>query len=148
MIIYEFIAKYYKTSVSIWVICSKSHVIYTKSQYFQKCKELDLLPLKTRLDFFAILLFHKIINNAVPIKLPNYINLGAPTILRNSHRDPLMFESSIKPRITKKPTTKLTNYNKRVMNNTNLKLKNKVVSKKTKIGRLKCKKQNKVSKSF
>ena len=39
----------------------------------------------------------------VPIKLPRYITLASPVYsLRVSHKDPLTFESKIKPRITKK----------------------------------------------
>ena len=63
---------------------------------------MDLLPLKYRLDFFAITLFHKIIHNRVAIKLPTYITLGQPTNLRFSHKDPLSFVCLIKPRIIRK----------------------------------------------
>ena len=61
-----------------------------------------MLPLKTRLDFFAILTFHKIIHKAIAIELPNYISLVSQSRLRLSHKDPLTFESLIKPRVTKK----------------------------------------------
>ena len=63
---------------------------------------MNLLPLRLRLDFFAILLFHKILHKTVPIELPAYITLALETNLRSSHKDPLTFESLIKPRITKK----------------------------------------------
>jgi hypothetical protein len=68
--------------------------------YFKKCRELDLLPLRHRLDFFAILLFHKIIHKTIAIELPTYIRLVPKTNLRSSHKDTLSYESLIKPRIT------------------------------------------------
>ena len=74
---------------------------YTAKNYFKKCRELNLLPLKVRLDFFAILLFHQIIHKTVAIKLPVYITLAPETTLGYSHNDPLTFKSLIKPRIIK-----------------------------------------------
>ena len=129
-------------------IWSEQHVTYTKTEYFNKCNKLDLLPLKTRLDYFAIMLYHKIINNTVPIKLPNYINLVAPTILRYSHIDPLMFVSSIKPRITKKPTANSTNKSKQKMKGTKINMKKVVVCNKRKGVSKDINKYKKVSKSF
>ena len=34
-----------------WILAEQNNN-YSKEQYFKKCKELDLLPLKTRIDFF------------------------------------------------------------------------------------------------
>ena len=88
-----------------WIL-SEVNATYTSSEYFKKCKDVDLLPLRSRLDLFDILLFHKIIHNAISIKLPNYITLAPQTTLRYSHIDPLTFLSLVKPRITKKVMTK------------------------------------------
>ena len=63
-----------------WIL-SELNATYTSSEYFKKCKDVDLLPLRSRLDFFDILLFHKIIHNAISIKLPNYITLAPQTTL-------------------------------------------------------------------
>ena len=49
-----------------WIL-SEQYTLYSNNQYFKKCKQLDLLPLRTRLDFFALLLFHKIIHKTVAI---------------------------------------------------------------------------------
>ena len=38
-----------------WIL-SEEGSTYTDLAYFKKCRELELLPLKFRLDFFAILL--------------------------------------------------------------------------------------------
>ena len=77
-----------------WIL-SERDTYYSYIAYFRKCKDLDLLPLKVRLDFFAILLFHKIIHRTTVIKLPSYIVLVPPTNLRSSHNDPLTFTSQI-----------------------------------------------------
>ena len=83
-----------------WIL-SEQHAAYSTIKYFTKCKELKLLPLKVRMDFLAILTFHKIIHKTIPIKLPYYITLAPQTNLRYSHTDPLTFKSLIKPRIAK-----------------------------------------------
>ena len=88
-----------------WIL-SEQNTTYSKIQYFDKCEELDLLPIKARLDVFSIRLFHRIIHRTVYIKLPKYIIRVPLTTLRSSHRDPLMFESLIKPRFIKRPTIK------------------------------------------
>ena len=90
-----------QTKAVKWIL-SEQHKTYTDIEYFNKCNKLDLLPLKYRLDFFALLLFHKIIHKKVKIKLPTYIRLVSPSNLRTSHTDPLTFRSSIKPRIMKR----------------------------------------------
>ena len=87
---------------AVKLILGEQDKIYTTIDYFNKCKQLDMLPLKHRLDFVAIALFHKIIHQQIFIKLPTYIQLVPPSNLRISHRDPLTFESRIKPRIFRK----------------------------------------------
>ena len=87
-----------------WIL-SEQKSFYTDMEYFTKCRRLDLLPLRIRLDFFAILLFHRIIHGTVPIKLPSYITLVPLSNLRSSHNDPLTFRSLIQPRIVRKGNT-------------------------------------------
>ena len=82
--------------------CLSSTLPIQQKNYFKKCRELNLLPLKVRLDLFAILLFHQIIHKTVVIKLPVYITLAPKTTLRYSHTDPLTFKSLIEPIIIKK----------------------------------------------
>ena len=84
-----------------WIV-SEQCTTYSCNDYFKRCKELDMLPLKHRLDYFAILLFHKIIYKQVAIEFPSYITLISQTTLRTSHKDQLSYESSVKPRIIKK----------------------------------------------
>ena len=90
-----------QTKAIKWIL-SEQHKTYTDIEYFNKCNKLDLLPLKYRLDFFALLLFHQIIHKKVKIELPSYIRLVSRSNLRSSHTDPLTFKSTIKPRIMKR----------------------------------------------
>ena len=99
---------------------------------------MNLLPLRLRLDLFAILLFHKILHKTVPIELPAYIALAPETNLRSSHRDPLTFLSLIKPRITRKVT-----HNKKILKTTRSR---KVKSVKTKVKKFKRKKKKSLKK--
>ena len=73
-----------------------------------------MLPLKFRLDFFAILLFHRVIYETVAIKLPEYIKLARPSALRSSHRDPLTYTSTVRPRVITKTKKKSTKYKKAI----------------------------------
>ena len=98
-----------------WIL-SEQNANYVDLEYFKKCKSLDMLPLKFRFEYFALLLFHRIIHKTITIKLPAYITLVTKTNLRRSHKDPLSFESSIKPRITKKNNQKTGNFNKKCVN--------------------------------
>ena len=117
-----------------WIL-SELNATYTTKEYFKKCKDVDLLPLRARLDFFDILLFHKIIHKTIPIKLPDYITLAPQTTLRSSHIDPLTFVSLIKPRITKKEMTKPKVSKKTTNENRKINMKTKIKSISTKISK-------------
>ena len=72
--------------------------------YYAKCKELDLLPIKFKLQ---LKLLHKIINNTSIISLPHYIHFHTGNIrLRSSHLDELSLISNIQPKLSR-------NYSKR-----------------------------------
>ena len=74
--------------------------------YFMKCKQLDILPLKSRLILKDLKLFHSMIIGTFPSPLPNYLHLHQRNNrLRSSHLDDLSIVSDIKPRVT-------VNYNK------------------------------------
>ena len=117
-----------------WIL-SELNATYTSTVYFKKCKDLDLLPLRARLDFFDILLFHRIIHNSIPIKLPDYITLAPQTTLRHSHIDPLSFVSKIKPRIIKKVMPKTKNSRNTIVKNKNKNVKTQIKNISTKISK-------------
>ena len=97
-----------------WIL-SEVNKTYTSMEYFMKCKDIDLMPLKSRLEIFDILLFHKIIHRKVAIELPHYITFAPETNLRSSHRDPLTFISLLKPRFTNRVVTKYKKTNKKTI---------------------------------
>ncbi|KAL5257075.1 hypothetical protein ACHWQZ_G012112 [Mnemiopsis leidyi] len=79
---------------------------YTPYTYFMKCKQLDILPLKSRLILKDLKLFHSMIIGTFPSPLPNYLHLHQRNNrLRSSHLDDLSIVSDIKPCVT-------VNYNK------------------------------------
>ena len=67
-----------------WIL-SEQNAAYTSIEYLKKCKILDLLPLRYRLDCYDILLFHKIIHKTIAIKSPNYIIPAPQSNLRCIH---------------------------------------------------------------
>ena len=46
----------------------------TLNIYYHKCKELNILPMIMRFDLCDIVLFHKIVHELIPVKLPEYIS--------------------------------------------------------------------------
>ena len=125
-----------------WIL-SEQNATYTSIEYLKKCKTLDLLPIRSRLDFYDILLFHKIIHKTIPVELPNYIILAPQSNLRSSHNDPLTFVSIIKPRINKKAQTKVNKLKKNTITcktTTKTKCQVKGISKKLKARNKKAKK--------
>ena len=85
---------------------------YTPYMYFVKCKQLDLLPLKSRLVLKDLKLFHSMIIGTFPSPLPNYLHFHkSNNRLRYSHLDDFSIVSDIKPRIT-------VNYNKSACSDT------------------------------
>ena len=83
-----------------WIL-DEQFYSYNENTYYFKCKQLDLLPLKSRFVFKDLKLFHSIINCTSPIPLPNYMHFHDGTSrLRSSHLDHLSITSEISPRIT------------------------------------------------
>ena len=70
--------------------------------YYIKCKELDLLPIKFRMQLKDIKLLHNILNNNSVISLPPYIKFySGGNRLRSSHLDNLSLISDINPKISR-----------------------------------------------
>ena len=79
---------------------------YTPYMYFLKCKQLNILPLRSRLTLKDLKIFHSMIIGTFPSPLPNYLHFHkSNNRLRSSHLDDFSIVSDIKPRVT-------VNYNK------------------------------------
>ena len=79
---------------------------YTPYMYVLKCKQLDILPLRSRLTLKDLKIFHSMIIGTFPSPLPNYLHFHkSNNRLRSSHLDNFSIVSDIKPRVT-------VNYNK------------------------------------
>ena len=83
-----------------WIL-NEEYCSYHGDTYFFKCKQLDLLPMKSRFVLRDLTSFHGIINSTSPIPLPHYLHLHTGNSrLRSSHLDHLSITSDINPRIT------------------------------------------------
>ena len=81
-----------------WILSEEFLRYNTYETYIQKCREVKLLPLSSLFAFNDIILFHKIIYELIPIKLPNYLSFyNGSTRLRSSHLDSLSIVSSLQP---------------------------------------------------
>ena len=81
-----------------WIL-SEEYLSYSYSQYIQKCRQLNIIPMSDRFDFLDLIFFYKIIKGLIPVELPPYITqyVGVSR-LRSSHMDHLCYVSSITPR--------------------------------------------------
>lgn len=72
-----------------------SHVVY-----MQKCRQVNLLPISFRFDLNDLILFYKVVNNLIPLKLPDYLSFyTGNTRLRSCHLDNMSIVSNIGPKI-------------------------------------------------
>jgi hypothetical protein len=65
-----------------------------------------VLPLSKRFDLNDLVLFYRVINELIPLKLPNYLTFfDGQSRLRSCHLDSLSLVSSTKPRTNSFLTT-------------------------------------------
>ena len=81
-----------------WVLCEEEMSYNNKDVYIRECKQVNVLPMSKRFDLNDITLFHKIVYNLIPVKLPDYISLfDGLTRLRSCHLDRLFYVSCVLP---------------------------------------------------
>ena len=82
-----------------WILFEEGLSYSCEDVYIRKCKQVNILPLTKRFILNDLVLFHKIINNLIPVKIPGYISLfNGISPLRVCHLDKLSFVSGILPR--------------------------------------------------
>ena len=82
-----------------WVLFEEEISYNSKDVYLRKCKQINVLPMRKRFVLNDITLFHKIFNNLIPVKMPDYLTLfRGMTRLRSCHLDRLSYVSSVLPR--------------------------------------------------
>ncbi len=81
-----------------WIF-SEENRSYSPEQYIMKCKEVNILPLSSKFDLNDLAFFHKVINNFIPVSLPEYLSFyqGSST-LRQCHFDDRLIISLIPPK--------------------------------------------------
>ena len=81
-----------------WIF-SEDYIRYnTYSNYILKCRQVNLLPLTAFFDINDLVLFHKVVYNLIPLKLPNYLsffNGNSRYALRSCHLDNLSIVSNL-----------------------------------------------------
>ena len=67
--------------------------------YNKKCKEVDILPLSSKFDLNNLIFFHKLVNDLIPVCLPEYLSFyQGSSRLRQCHLDSRSVVSSVIPR--------------------------------------------------
>ena len=81
-----------------WILSEEGESYSSWSKYISKCKQADLLPLSERFKLNDLLFLHKVINDLIPVELPNYLSFfQGQSRLRSSHLDSLSLINSITP---------------------------------------------------
>ena len=82
-----------------WILFEEGIRYNTLSTYIQKCRQVDLLPISSRFELTELIIFHKILYELYPVKLPSYLSFyNGNSRLRSSHFDRLTVISSIHPK--------------------------------------------------
>ena len=68
-----------------WIL-KEQQMSYSDSDLLEKQYKLDLLPMKEKFVFSDLVLFYKIINDEVPISLPNYVSRMKPQHIKHVTR--------------------------------------------------------------
>ena len=92
-----------------WIF-NEQYSVYSNNQYFDRLRELDILPMYLKFRHNDLVLFHKIVYNLVPIDLPEYLILSTDNNSDRQHyyqrqtrnfndSDRLKIKSKVTPRI-------------------------------------------------
>ena len=82
-----------------WILFEENIRYNTQTTYIQKCRQVDLLPISSRFDLTELVVFHKIVYELSPVKLPSYLTFyNGISRLRSSHFDRLTIISNVHPR--------------------------------------------------
>ena len=91
-----------------WILCEEELSYHSHHVYIRKCRQAKILPLLYKFNVNDMVLFHNIVNNLIPMSLPEYLHLfDGTTALRTTHLDNLCYVSTIIQR-----TTGISNLNK------------------------------------
>ena len=60
---------------------------YSNELFYEKQKELNILPMKLKFIYSDLMLFYKVVNNLIPIDLPDYITVCEPDQTRYTRRN-------------------------------------------------------------
>ena len=83
-----------------WILSEEGHS-YSSEIYLKKCKFLDILPLSRKFDLNDLIFLHKVLNNLIPVSLPDYLSFyQGGSRLRQCHLDNFSLVSSITPRLS------------------------------------------------
>ena len=82
-----------------WIL-SEEELSYSQGEeYIRKCKQVNILPLRQRFILNDLIFLHKIVNELVPTRLPEYLKwFDGSTRLRSTHLDHRSLVCTITPR--------------------------------------------------
>ena len=82
-----------------WILSEEEFSYSQVEVYIRKCKQVNILPLRQRFILNDLTFLYKIVNELVPIHLPDYLKFfDGTTRLRSTHLDHLSLVSTITPR--------------------------------------------------
>ena len=82
-----------------WILFEESIRYNTTTMYIQKCRQVNILPVAGRFDLSELILFHKVVYELSPVKLPSYLSFfNGVSRLRSCHFDKHTIISSVHPK--------------------------------------------------
>ena len=79
-----------------WILSEEYVYYYTNEMYVQKCRLVNLLPMRSIFLINDLVLFHKIVHGLIPVNLPSYLSFfSGSTRLRSTHLDTMSLVCSL-----------------------------------------------------
>ena len=82
-----------------WILSEENLSYYSHSIYVKKCRQARILPVSAKFDFNDLILFYKVVNQLLPLNLPEYLTLfDGNSRLRSTHLDRFSYVCSLQPK--------------------------------------------------
>ena len=84
-----------------WILSEENLNYYSYSNYINKCRQVNILPVSAKFDLNDLILFYKVIYQMIPLNLPDYLTLfDGNSRLRSCHLDRFSYVCSLQPKGT------------------------------------------------
>ena len=84
-----------------WILSEENLSYHSHSIYVTKCRQANVLPVSAKFDLNDLILFYKVVNELIPLNLPEYLTrYDGTSKLRTTHLDRSSYVCSLQPKGT------------------------------------------------